>query len=78
MKNSKIRLWRPGNCNSKDVGGVDKILEMTDTDIPNTSSVECTDHFTITDNGDGTFRVEKANKYEHLQSKPNRIQDSII
>ena len=51
---------------------------MTDTDIPNTSSVECTDHFTITDNGDGTFRVEKANKYEHLQSKPNRIQDSII
>lgn len=43
-----------------DVGGVDEILEMTVTVIPNTASVECTDDFTVADNGDGTFTVSKA------------------
>lgn len=43
-----------------DVGGVDEILEMTVTVVPNTASVECTDDFTVTDNGDGTFTVVKA------------------
>ena len=40
-----------------DVGGVDEILEMTVTVIPNTEAVECTDDYTVTDNGDGTFTV---------------------
>lgn len=43
-----------------DVGGVDEILEMTVTVIPNTSAIECTDDFTVTDNRDGTFNVTKA------------------
>ena len=43
-----------------DVGGTDEILEMTATIIPNTVAVECTDKFTVTDNGDGTFTVAKA------------------
>lgn len=43
-----------------DVGGIDEILEMTVTVIPNTSAIECTDDFTVTDNGDGTFTVAKA------------------
>lgn len=43
-----------------DVGGVDEVLEMTVTITPNTSSVECTDEYTVTDNKDGTFTVEKA------------------
>lgn len=42
-----------------DVGGVDEILEMTVTVIQNTSAIECTDDFTIVDNGDGTFNVTK-------------------
>ena len=42
-----------------DVGGVDEILEMTVTVIPNTSAVKCTDAYTVTDNGDGTFTVAK-------------------
>lgn len=42
-----------------DVGGVDEILEMTVTVIPNTSAIECTDEFTVVDNGDGTFAVSK-------------------
>lgn len=42
-----------------DVGGTDEILEMTVTVIPNTAAVECTDEFTVTDNGDGTFAVAK-------------------
>jgi hypothetical protein len=42
-----------------DVGGTDEILEMTVTVVPNTASVECTDNFTVTDNGDGTFTVAK-------------------
>lgn len=42
-----------------DVGGVDEILEMTVTVIPNTSAIECTDDFEVTDNGDGTFSVAK-------------------
>lgn len=43
-----------------DVGGVDEILEMTVTVVPNTAAVECTDDFTVVDNGDGTFTVTKA------------------
>ncbi|MCI8514117.1 MAG: hypothetical protein HFI93_05745 [Lachnospiraceae bacterium] len=44
-----------------DVGGVDEILEMTVTVVPNTAAVECTDDFTVADNGDGTFTVSKVN-----------------
>lgn len=43
-----------------DVGGNDEILEMTVTVIPNTSAIECTDDYTITDNKDGTFTVATA------------------
>lgn len=43
-----------------DVGGVDEILEMTVTVIPNTAAIECTDEFDVVDNGDGTFTVSKA------------------
>ncbi len=43
-----------------DVGGVDEILEMTVTVIPNTSAIECTDDYTVTDNKDGTFTVTAA------------------
>lgn len=43
-----------------DVGGVDEILEMSVTVIPNTAAVECTDNYTVTDNKDGTFTVAKA------------------
>lgn len=42
-----------------DVGGVDEILEMTASIIPNTAAVECTDDFTVVDNKDGTFTVSK-------------------
>lgn len=42
-----------------DVGGVDEILEMTATIIPNTAAVECTDLYTVVDNQDGTFTVTK-------------------
>lgn len=40
-----------------DVGGVDEILEMTVTVIPNTAAKKVTDEYTVTDNGDGTFTV---------------------
>ena len=43
-----------------DVGGVDEILEMTVTVIPNTSAIECTDEYTVVDNKDGTFTVTSA------------------
>ena len=42
-----------------DVGGADEILEMTVTVIPNTAAKKVTDEYTVTDNGDGTFTVEK-------------------
>lgn len=42
-----------------DVGGVDEILEMTVTVVPNTSAVECTDDYAVVDNKDGTFTVTK-------------------
>lgn len=42
-----------------DVGGVDEILEMTVTVIPNTSAKKVTDAYTVVDNGDGTFTVTK-------------------
>lgn len=40
-----------------DVGGVDEILEMSVTVIPNTAAKKVTDELTVTDNGDGTFTV---------------------
>ena len=43
-----------------DVGGVDEILEMSATIIPNTVAEEVTDGYTVTDNKDGTFTVAKA------------------
>lgn len=42
-----------------DVGGVDEIVEMSVTIIPNTSPVKVTDDYTVVDNGDGTFTVSK-------------------
>lgn len=43
-----------------DVGGVDEILEMSVTIIPNTAAKKVTDEFEVADNGDGTFTVVKA------------------
>lgn len=43
-----------------DVGGVDEILEMAATVIPNTVAEEVTDGYTVRDNKDGTFTVAKA------------------
>ncbi len=40
-----------------DVGGVDEILEMSVTVVPNTAPQKVTDDYTIVDNGDGTFTV---------------------
>lgn len=40
-----------------DVGGVDEVVEMTVTVIPNTVADEVTDEYTVVDNGDGTFTV---------------------
>lgn len=40
-----------------DVGGVDEILEMSVTIIPNTAAKKVTDDYTVVDNGDGTFTV---------------------
>lgn len=42
-----------------DVGGVDEILEMSVTIIPNTAAKKVTDLYTVEDNGDGTFTVTK-------------------
>lgn len=42
-----------------DVGGVDEILEMTVTVVPNTSSEKVTDDYIIVDNHDGTFTVSE-------------------
>lgn len=42
-----------------DVGGVDEILEMAVTIIPNTAAKKVTDDFTVVDNKDGTFTVSK-------------------
>lgn len=42
-----------------DVGGVDEILEMAVTIIPNTAAAKVTDNYTVTDNKDGTFQVAK-------------------
>lgn len=40
-----------------DVGGVDEILEMAVTVIPNTAAKKVTDILNVVDNGDGTFTV---------------------
>lgn len=42
-----------------DVGGVDEIVEMSVTAIPNTVAKKVTDEYTIVDNSDGTFTVSK-------------------
>ena len=42
-----------------DVGGVDEILEMSVTIIPNTAAKRVTDLYTVEDNKDGTFTVAK-------------------
>lgn len=42
-----------------DVSGVDEILGMNVTIIPNTAAKKVTDELTITDNKDGTFTVAK-------------------
>lgn len=42
-----------------DVGGVDEIVEMSVTAIPNTVAKKVTDDYTVVDNGDGTFTVTK-------------------
>lgn len=42
-----------------DVGGVDEILEMSVTVIPNTAAKKVTDTLTVVDNGNGTFTVSK-------------------
>lgn len=42
-----------------DVGGVDEILEMAVTVIPNTVAKKVTDEFDVVDNKDGTFTVTK-------------------
>lgn len=42
-----------------DVGGVDEILEMSVTVIPNTSAKKVTDTLEVVDNKDGTFTVTK-------------------
>lgn len=44
-----------------DVGGVDEILGMAVTIIPNTAAKKVTDDFTVTDGKNGTFTVAKAN-----------------
>ena len=43
-----------------DVGGVDEIVEMSVTTIPNTVATKVTDDYTVVDNNDGTFTVTKA------------------
>lgn len=43
-----------------DVGGVDEILEMAVTIIPNTAAKLVTDNYTVVDNKDGTFTVTEA------------------
>ena len=43
-----------------DIGGADEILEMSVTIVPNTAAKKVTDEYTVTDNGDGTFTVAKA------------------
>ena len=40
-----------------DVGGVDEILEMTVTVVPNTAAQKVTDDYTVADNKNGTFTV---------------------
>lgn len=42
-----------------DVGGVDEILSLIATIIPNTAAKKVTDDFTVVDNNDGTYTVSK-------------------
>lgn len=43
-----------------DIGGVDEIVEMAVTAIPNTVPVKCTDDYTVVDGKNGTFTVTEA------------------
>lgn len=43
----------------QDVGGVDEIVNMSVTVIPNTSAKKVTDEYSVADNKDGTFTVTK-------------------
>lgn len=43
-----------------DIGGVDEIVEMAVTAIPNTVPIKCTDDYTVVDGGNGTFTVTEA------------------
>ena len=43
-----------------DVGGVDEVIEMTCTVVPNTSSEWVTDDIVVVENADGTFTVTAA------------------
>ena len=42
-----------------DVGGVDEILSLIATIIPNTAAKKVTDDFTVVDNNDGTYTVSR-------------------
>lgn len=42
-----------------DVGGVDEILSLIATIIPNTAAAKVTDDFTVVDNNDGTYTVSR-------------------
>ena len=62
-----------------DVGGVDEILEMSATIIPNTVAEEVTDGYTVTDNKDGTFTVAKAGGIASLSRKSaNRKGETLF
>lgn len=43
----------------QDLGGVDEIVNMAVTVIPNTSAKKVTDEYSVVDNKDGTFTVTK-------------------
>lgn len=43
-----------------DIGGVDEIVEMSVTAIPNTVPAKVTDNFTVVDGKNGTFTVSQA------------------
>lgn len=47
------------SASPSDTSGTDGVLEMTVTATPTSSVVECTDLYTVVDNGDSTFTVTK-------------------
>lgn len=68
------------SASPSDVGGVDEIVEMTATVIPNTVAKKVTHDYTVTDNGDGTFTVTKASaggvSYSSRRTKRKAVTDS--